>query len=380
MVKILSFIILFSLMHVYADAQQPCNDEVIMNAKGSWKKIADANPFPDESFPKNQFPMANSRIDKMQKILQAAYPEPKGMEAIWNHSISGEPQIKGGPTPYSLNAGFLGYYCSYEKKIVSADEARGGETGTWMYIWANQLNGWFAEFVKYYTIHKLPVYLLPKRMGVLNGYPLYEGIRKFSNAIIITRSGQTPYLPVTQKQFLKAFINYKEKKFVKNLALETDRSVRTDAEEEEAMRKGWEYQSKFYKGDVAVRRKAEYFKNYISDKQRKELNITLLKTSFGDDLKPARKLLADSLNTDLEIPALLDLDNLLLFKQFIAEKNGGQELVRLNPDYFDLSLPKYIPQLLIVHWSWDDRIPANYWRTRIEKNFDFNALKEMIDK
>jgi len=34
----------------------------------------------------------------------------------------------------------------------------------------------------------------------------------------------------------------------------------------------------------------------------------------------------------------------------------------------------------IVYWSWNDRKPTNYWRAKIEKNFNFNALKEMIDK
>jgi hypothetical protein len=54
--------------------------------------------------------------------------------------------------------------------------------------------------------------------------------------------------------------------------------------------------------------------------------------------------------------------------------------VRSNPEYFNITLPKYIPQLLIVYWSWDDKKPSNQWRTQIEKDFNFNALKEMIDK
>ena len=379
MTKIFSFFLFFLLLTLFSFAQT-CNDDVIMNTKGSWKKVSDANPFPDQSFPKNQFSQVNIRIDKMQKLLQAAYPEPKGIEAEWYRNITGDAVVKGGPVPYALNALFQFYHCSYEKKIESAEETRGGETGTWFYVWANQLNGWFAEFVKYYTIHKLPVYLLPKKIGVFNSYPLYQGIRKFSSAIILTRAGQSPYLPVTQKQFLKAFINYKEKRFVKSLDQEINRTVKTDAEEEEAKKQGWEYQSKFYKGDVAERRKADYLKNYVTDKQRKEVNIARMKKSYEDELKPARDFLADSLKINLEQSAILDFDNLLTFKEFITEEKGGRELVRLNPDYFNMTLPKYIPQLLIVHWSWNDEKPTNYWREQVEKNFDFKALQEMIDK
>src|ERR1035437_5492796 len=86
-------------------AQQPC-DEAIMNTKGSWKKVSDANVSP-QSLPKNQFPQVNSRIDKMQKLLQAAYPDLKGIEAHWYRSISGNPEVKGGPGPYELDASFF---------------------------------------------------------------------------------------------------------------------------------------------------------------------------------------------------------------------------------------------------------------------------------
>ena len=110
------------------------------------------------------------------------------------------------------------------------------------------------------------------------------------------------------------------------------------------------------------------------------INYGVSKKFYEDELKPARDLLADSMKLELEQPAILDFDNLLEFKEFSTEEKEGRQLVRLNPDYFDMTLPKYVPQLFIVHWSWDDRKPANYWRTQIEKNFNFNALKEMIDK
>lgn len=380
-------VLIFYCFHllIASFAQQHCNDEVIMNTKGSWKKLNDANTFPDPGFPKNQFPQANNRIDKIQKLLQAAYPDPKGMEAGWYRSISGHPAVKTGPFSYALQSLFLAYHCSYENKIESESETRGGETGTWLYVWANQLHGWFAEYIKFYVIQKQPVYLLPKKTGVLNGYPLYEGNynrtgERYSRAIILTRTGQSPYLPVTQKQFLKAFLNYNEKRFVKSLTEQEKRVVKTDAEEEVNKKENLKILERVTPANKLDKAKDNFLKNYVTDKQQKEKWIADMKKQFEQDLKPARQLLADSLKPELQQPAILDFDNLLEFKEFTTEEKGGRQLVRLNPDYFNMTLPKYVPQILIVHWSWDDRKPANEWRTRIEKNFDFNALKEMLDK
>src|ERR1700730_317181 len=108
----LAAVIIFLLLGNAGFSQQPCDETSLMTIKGSWKKETDANPFPDESFPKNQFAQANTRIDKMQKILQAAYPEPKGIEAGWYRTISGKALVQDGPVPFELTAMFPGYYCN----------------------------------------------------------------------------------------------------------------------------------------------------------------------------------------------------------------------------------------------------------------------------
>ena len=374
------------LLHLFTNtviAQQPCDDETIMNTKGHWEKRSDAIVFPDSSFSKNQFPQANNRIDKMQKLLQAAYPDPKGIEAGWYRGITGRAAVKDGPAPYSLDALFLPYFCNpYNKQGIEVN----GETGTWFYIWANQVSGWFAEFEKYYRIQKQPVYLLQKRMGTLNGYPLYEGIDKgtyrHSRFIIIMRPGNSPYVPVTQKQFLQAFLNYNEKRFTKSYQFQLERSkhFKTEEEEEANKQNGLRSIEKVNKPESWERRKTEYLKNYKTDKQQKEEWLLMLSKNYEKDMKPAHTLLDNGSPQELEQPAILDFDNLLTFQHFSTPDQGGRELVRLNPDYFNTALPKYIPQLLVVYWSWDKNKPGIYFNEQIEKHFDFNALKEMIDK
>ena len=356
---------------------QPCNDEGIMNTKGSWKKTSDAN------MKAGNQAQVTSRIDKMQKLLQAAYPEPKGIEAKWYRTMHSNPLIANGPIPFQLNALFLAYFCNtYENKIEP-----GGETGTWFYVWANHFN-WFAEYIEYFTVQQQPVYLLTPQVGEINGYPLYKGIHnensntgiKYSRAIIITRDNQSPYIPVTKKQFLKAFLNYNEKRFVKTLDFEKNRTVKTDQEEEAAKKKYLETLDRVTPANKLSRAKDNFLRNYITDKQRKEENIARLQKMHEEDMKPARYLLADSVKPELAEPAILDFNNLLEFKGFSTLENGGRELVRLNPDYFDSKLPKYVPRFLIVYWRWNKNKPAENFKDQLEANFNFSALKEMIDK
>ena len=366
-------------------AQPPCNEDAIMNTNGHWEKRSDAIVFPDSSFPKSQFPQANNRIDKMQKILAAAYPDPKGIEAEWYRGITGNAVVKSGPVPYSLDALFLPYFCNpYNQKGIEVN----GETSTWFYIWANQVSGWFAEYEKYYRIQKQPVYLLQKKVGILNGYPLYEGIyngsggSRYSRFIMIMRPGNSPYVPVTQKQFLQAFLNYNEKRFAKSYQFQLERSkhFKTEEEEEADKKKQLENALRGAPPNRVEERKTNFLKNYKTDKQQKEEWLIKLNKSYEEDMKPAHALLDNGAAQELEQPAILDFENLLTFKHFSTAEQGGRELVRLNPDYFNTALPKYIPQLLVVYWSWDKNKPGVYFSEQIEKHFDFNALKEMIDK
>lgn len=372
--------LIFSFAHLllYSFAQQSCNDEVIMNTKGSWKKTSDAN------MKAGNQAQVTSRIDKMQKLLQAAYAEPKGIEAKWYRSMINNPLLTNGPIPYQLNSLFLAYFCNTnnDNKIEA-----GEETGTWFYVWANHFN-WFAEYIKYYIIQKQPVYLLTPQVGEINGYPLYKGIHnensntgiKYSRAIIITRDGQMPYISVTKKQFLKAFLDNNEKRFVKTLDFEKNRAVKTDEQEEAGKKKNLELLERVTRADKLARAKENFLRNYITDKQRKENTIAKLQKMHDDDMNPARNLLADSLKSELAEPAILDFNNLLEFEEFSTLEKGGRELVRLNPEYFDSKLPKYVPQFLVVYWRWDKNKPAENFKDQLEANLNFTALKEMIDK
>jgi len=348
-----------------------------MNTKGAWKKTSDANMNAG-----NQSPVI-SRIDKMQKVLQAAYSDPRGIAARCHRGMVNDPLVSNGPTPYQLNAMFLIYYCMSENKIELGDE-----TSTWMYVYANHFN-WFMEYNHDFTVKKNPVYLLTKKVGEMQGYPVFEGIHngtsntgtRYSRAVILTRNGQSPYVPVTQKQYLKAFLLFNEKKLPESIAgIERGYKVKTDAEEEEAKQKALESIAKNNKPDAVERRKLEYLKNYKTDKQSKEEWIAKTKINYEEAMKPVQALLANSSEQELQQPAIVDDIDFLKFKGFSSEAKDGRQVVTLNPAYFDNKLPKYVPQFLIVYWRWEKNKASENFKNVMEANFNFNSLKEMIDK
>ena len=180
--------------------------------------------------------------------------------------------------------------------------------------------------------------LLAQKPGTLNGYPLYEGNynrtgQRYSRAIILTRTGQSPYLPVTQKQFLKAFLNYNEKQNLKTLTFLENKTVKTDEEEEADKKKNLEIIERVTPADKLARAKDNFLRNYFTSRQQKEAWINDTKKRYEEDMNPARDLLANSPEQELEQPAFLDFDNLLEFKDFSTEEKGGRQLVSLNPNY-----------------------------------------------
>lgn len=113
MKKTFIILFLFSLSMQFVLAQETCNDETIMAVKGKWVKR------PDATMKAGNQAQITSRIDKMQQLLQAAYPEPKGIEAAWYRSMGGyNSSVSSNAESYVLNALFKTYYCNTNVKNV----------------------------------------------------------------------------------------------------------------------------------------------------------------------------------------------------------------------------------------------------------------------
>ena len=65
---------------------------------------------------------------------------------------------------------------------------------------------------------------------------------------------------------------------------------------------------------------------------------------------------------------------------FMTVKEGGKMLVTENPAYFRKDLPKYVPQLFILYWTYNDGAATENFGKRIEQYFLIEKLQAMIDK
>uniref|UniRef100_UPI00374D6123 hypothetical protein n=2 Tax=Ferruginibacter sp. TaxID=1940288 RepID=UPI00374D6123 len=61
-------------------------------------------------------------------------------------------------------------------------------------------------------------------------------------------------------------------------------------------------------------------------------------------------------------------------------EKGGRMIVFINNDYFNLKLPRYVPQFIALYWEWDTNSPAMNFKKQLEENFSVDKLKAMIDK
>ena len=352
-------------------AQQPCNDDVIMNVKGSWKK-------------RNDFhidPRVISRVDKIQQLLQATVSQPKGMEAKWYRSGPLHPE-KTGPVSFEMRAKFLSYYCDKNAgNKISLDEGNADFN-----VWANYL-GSFGEINDKFLIQNLPVYLLQKHTRDFKGFHLCEdvfidhAVNNGARMIIITRPGQLPYTPVTRKQYLLKFLENQDKINKIFVDFNNKLPVLSDAEEEAYKQKELDRIEK--NGDPVVgkeRAKKYFLQNYVSSKQKKENEIKERKRIYDENCKAAKDLLATASAAELAKPAWFrDLGYDMVFTAF-ANENDGREMVLFNSGYFNPKLPDYVPQFMVVFWGWKNETPTHYLRDQLEANFNFSALQEMIDK
>lgn len=377
MKKLFQFIVIAFFINT-SFAQEPCNDDIIMNIKGKWKKNSDANMKGTQTVP------IITRLNKMQQLLQAAYPEPRGIEASWYYSMEGNSINKNASLPYTFNALFKAYYCNtnYKKLLL------GDETGTWFYVWANRF-GWFAREYEKFPVENKPVYLLTKKTGELNGFPLYAGNdnvtsntgTRFSKTILITRPGQLPYTPVSRKQYLIAFLKWKEDFEKKYVDATAKMVIWSDAEEEANKQKQLEKAMKSARPDEAYQERAKnnFLRNYVTAKQRKQNDITSIETHYQQDIKSAKDYLANASEEELIKPAYIGSGSYSIYFKNFATESEGNMMVQVNESYFNNKLPTYVPQFLVVYWQWDTKKASIDFANHID-NFNFKALKEMIDK
>lgn len=376
--KNLTLLFYLTLFANIAFAQELCNDDVVMAVNGKWKTSPDNITETDKTFPANQYNQLKTRLNKIAVLFQEAYPNPKGIEAKWYRSIGGKLIVYNGSVPYQFNSLYLSWYCNPNLHKLML----GTETGTWAYVYVNDLHK-FLEEVADFKINKSASFLLPDKVGEWKELALYDiGSKtdKQDRAILITHGSHLPYIPVTRLQYLNALKQKFEDEKIIQRDLINKMKIKSDAEEELAKQKGMENALKYAPVNRVEERKANYLKNYKTDQQRKEEKLQRLEKDYSDKIKAIDDLLKTFDNDELEKPAVIDPFH--TFKQFSTLEKGGRMMVLINNNYFLKQLPRYMPQLMVLRWRSEsnNNAPSQFFKKQFEANFPIEKLKLMLDE
>ncbi len=352
-----------------------CDDELLFKTPGRW--LTAYNGLLDYSKELNltsaQKKEVLNRLDAIHQLMFSIYPHPMGVDAAWHHSISygtfaeqkryernnqkilNPIAVKEKPVvASSYTCGFFRYFCD-PNNSNEIDRGYPGGTGTWLYIYANDLQQVVSP--EFFSSGEIPDTM------TINGYPVHLReplIKKLGDidllgtdhetTVIIHRNGILPYIPVTRKQYLDRCIPY----------------VR-----------------KFHDNIIKRLREAPL---PFDDKENRDIRDDQIKTATTNRdfaINRYREELEKTTNDGmLDAPAVvMGIYNPLIHDTpiFVDEKEGSMIVIE-NPDYMRKDLPKYVPQFFVVKWIWNDWPPQADIAKLIEERFPFEKLQAMIDK
>lgn len=366
----LLFLVVICLFAIVAIAQEPCSDDAIMKMRGSWTKRTDVGILTD----KNQ-PLVNTRVDLISKLFQQGFPELRGIQAGWYRSRGNEPIVINGPIPYSFNSLYFSWYCNQNlHKLMLA-----GETGTWALVEINFLRSIFSDQYNQEGIKVggYDVFRMPFQKGEWKGYPLYEtpGRKSMGYSVVIAHNGKLPWKPVSQVQYLQA---------VRSIYIEQrNKSSEGYTANEENIRKSMvdNQNNKYLKDADKQKINTDLQKRLDEIEKTKDANIAKMNKGWDDKISNIDKYINQAGPSELQSPAIIDRNTEINFNgNFSTESRGGTMLVTLDPTYFNVNLPRYAPQLIVLNWRWEKNAPSLDFKKQLEENFPVEKLSALLDK
>ncbi len=316
----------------YSKYSEICPEmDSIIAQKIQWKKEEDDIAFPDKTFPPNQYSKIFNQADSIYSLIRRVFQNCNGFAPVWYRGIRGNSYLPDGPVPYSISTLFFEYYCSQTAKKV----VRGDETGIGIDIHVNRLQ-WFMNFADSFDIKEdgvlKTIFQLPPVVGRWHGLPVYElKISRFfkSYSVIIGSKGRMPWRSLTQREYVTGLKGKFEK------ALKSSKPGSSS--------------------EADYRQKLLYISDFLSSANDEALGQAAI-------IHPKAGIWG--------------------FKgKFGDEATGGQRLVlsAMNKKYFDTSLPRFVPQLMQVYWSFENAGPVGkYVKEKFETDFPLQKLKSMI--
>lgn len=370
--RVMTFLLVYILFAfpTFAVFAQDCNPTILLQKPGKW--IA-GNKGSEGGTPAD--------LAKEKKIIAAIHTmitskySPAGVEADFL-GVYGYPKSNTPANDYQYRIIPLNFYCD-GNSIKTAHE-----TSTYFQIAANfpfeQIyespdNSQASSGPGYHFIFDMPVekngYWSFKETDASLGF----GMTGKSNTWLITYTGKLPYAYVSKKEFLET-----RKKILANSMFESLNGFK-DVLKRIEIEKG--FKEKEYKNDP------EKLKRYM-------------KMDYTDTKARYEKLIAD--NEKVYKPAFAKIETLLkmsaieLNQQAIVKEDPadhlsylftddndpfGKILIKPNPGYFNIKLPRSSPQFFWVYIRGNHKETiATKFMTDIMKAVDFTTLKNMLGK
>lgn len=380
----------------------PCTMEMANKVKGRWISQ------PDLVFEHNaaQRPEMVKRLDMIQKIVSELYPEPIGVDAVWHRTLRNgffgsrvkedvtrdgvrtRHEVNGIPvTAYYYLVGFFRFFCNdgKENEIIGGWP---GETNTTVRVYVNSFDFYASGTVDDpMNIDGRPIRMRgPVTKNLKGGYELLHADENSSTrSVLIHRKGIRPYIPVTRKQYLEHSIQHLGQMLDKFINDQKAIPVRSLAEQEAEKKKKLEkFEKDFGKDPKRLKSAVDYYlSGYQTEQQQRDERVKVLEKNKEDILNHYRYELEQTTKDGLlEAPAIVRVFHSpdARLPIFYTESEGGHMLVTENPAYIKKDLPKYVPQFMILHWSWTSNPPETNLGKLVEENFPIEKLQAMIDQ
>ncbi len=369
------------LQQYYVQQTEACGGTgELFKKKGNFKKslYGDDIIFPDKTFAPNQYNLLLGRIEKALPIIKEVLPDLGGFELVWYGSIRGNSFVRNGPVPASFNCGVFTYFCANANQILLGEESSSS-----LVIYFNSY-GLFCEKINDWNINgdgkMISIYQMPDSIGKWKGMTLYEPKQTgeaglpTDRAVVLGHNGQMPWHILTQKQYLAGYKNWLLK--TKKEQLEGNHTYIQKMKENIANMQVNNALTQEQKKSI-VEKLEQQLKNFQDNNLLQQ--IADIEKMYNDKMKPLNEYLDTVTSETLSQQAILATS--IEFKGYFAKQGQpGIKLINFTTKYFDMALPRYAPQFMVLYWKWGQDPPSLKFAKQMEENFAVEKLKALIDK
>jgi hypothetical protein len=320
-----------------------------MGIEGAYHQRLDAvTPGTERVLSAAQQSEALRRLDAIHQLVVAAYPRPLGQEADWRRVLN---QFEFAPGITTASLFYESWYSYYVcQRPGTGDVGYFGDNGTYARVYVNDPGRLQSNMSPLEAeIDGRRVLMFKPVIGSWKGNDLHaENAALQGRQVLITRKGESPYLPVTRRQWLQyqqARIRPHYDKLIEDMK-QFFIQPQTDAIDRLTKEK-----------DATVR----HFEAAFAESQANNL------------LDAPAVILGDVMSSSTPV--------------FAPEGASAQLLVTANPAYIRKELPRYVPQFIVVMWSWDSGetskiggIQGDRFRRIFEADFPVEKLQALIDR